>query len=172
MLRDLPHDGISLWVRDDPIIKIFSEGRETTRVAEGIYETHFAFALELKASGYLKDEYPFSPWMGNRTGSDNGPVADAMELLREAYDEDLPQDFGVCDHWAQIIERWPQIVDDEKHYIIALTKIVRAEEPASGGWRWHKWGMYIGKQEPKYEYIHDETDIDEVYCFHIFEIRG
>jgi hypothetical protein len=40
-----------------------------------------------------------------------------------------------------------------------------------GGWRWHKWGPYIGTQEPKCEYIHDEPEIEEVFTYHVYELK-
>ena len=63
---------------------------------------------------------------------------------------------GVCDDLAQIFEQCPEIVrDEERKFIISLTPIVRADQSPQGGWRWHKWGDYIGNHSPKYEYLYE-----------------
>jgi hypothetical protein len=38
------------------------------------------------------------------------------------------------------------------------------------GWRYHKWGDYIGSQNPQSEYLYDDTHIDAVWTFHIYEL--
>jgi hypothetical protein len=174
MLVDLPGDGIALWVRDDPLIRILSEGRESQRIAEGVYLSHFNFSLELKAAHLLVSEYPFSPWMNpDTTPHDGGKRHEDTEkfIVETVMDPNTPDDFGVCDHWTQITEKWPVIVDDYEHrYIIALVEIRRDDQEASGGWRWHKWGTYLGTQNPTHEYLYDDTHIDVVYTYHIYEI--
>lgn len=30
---------------------------------------------------------------------------------------------------------------------------------------------YIGIQNPQYEYLYDEEDIEKVYCYHIYEVK-
>jgi hypothetical protein len=40
-----------------------------------------------------------------------------------------------------------------------------------GGWRWHKWGPYIGKGEPTTEYLDDEDGFaDGVYVYHFYVV--
>jgi len=51
-------------------------------------------------------------------------------------------------------------------------RVIRKDlEPTDGGWRWHKWGEYIGTQNPQMEYIHDEPEIEKVYVYHIYELE-
>jgi len=80
--------------------------------------------------------------------------------------------FGVCDSPDQFFEheigKW--IIDSEKKFVVSFSKVVKAEQSDSGGWRWHKWGPYIGAHEPQCEYIYDEgEEIQEVYCYHVYE---
>jgi hypothetical protein len=143
MLVDLPPD----WrTRRDPI-GVILKGLDyaPTRVARGVYESHFNFYYDIRS--LVKSEYPF---------------IDSLDIG--------PHPFGVCDHWSQITERWPVIDLADEHYLISLTPIRREEEPPEGGWRWHKWGPYIGNQRPRHEYIFDDTHIDVVYCYRIFEV--
>ena len=79
--------------------------------------------------------------------------------------------YGVCDDYTQILERYSDILNNpNKNYVIGLSTVERKNQESYGGWRWHKWGEYIGTQNPQHEYLYDDTHIDKVYCFHIYEI--
>jgi len=82
-------------------------------------------------------------------------VADSIDQIKEYYKE--------------------EIEDTEKKYIITATPVFQEKENKGkwGGWRWHKWGEYIGKLEPKCEYLDDEEfgdDFQYVICFHLYQI--
>jgi hypothetical protein len=80
--------------------------------------------------------------------------------------------YGVCDRPAQIINACPELVTDEtRKFVISITPIEKKSQPSDGGWRWHKWGPYIGTQDPCCEYIYDEPKIERVYCYHIYELE-
>ena len=81
--------------------------------------------------------------------------------------------YGVCDNWKQIFEKIPEIKyykESNEKFVIFLCRHVRDNEPEWGGWRWHKWGPYIGEKEPQYEYLHDEPEIEMIYTFHVSRI--
>lgn len=78
--------------------------------------------------------------------------------------------FGVCDSYEQILEHFPSLITSDKKYIVALSKVTKGIEGTPYGWRWHKWGPYIGTQKPTTEYLYDEPNIDTVYTFTILEI--
>ena len=40
-----------------------------------------------------------------------------------------------------------------------------------GGWRWHKWGEYIGKHNPQYEYLDHESGIDYVLVWKLCPVE-
>lgn len=50
---------------------------------------------------------------------------------------------------------------------VFFTPMVRAEQSPEGGWRWHKWGEYIGDHTPTAEYLYDEPEIERVYVVSI-----
>lgn len=80
-------------------------------------------------------------------------------------------DYGVCDNYQQIKEEYKNLIEDhDKKYVVIMTTVEREKQPSEGGWRWHKWGSYIGNQNPQHEYICDDKHIDKVYCYHIYEI--
>lgn len=79
--------------------------------------------------------------------------------------------YGVCDNFEQIIEKNKWLENDKKNkYVIILWKVSKDTQPKDGGWRWHKWGEYIGTQESQCDYIADEPNIDFVYCYHIYKL--
>lgn len=79
--------------------------------------------------------------------------------------------YGVCDDYSQIMEKYDNLLSNpNKNYVVGLSVVERKNQPEDGGWRWHKWGEYIGTKNPTHEYLYDDTHIDKVYCFHIYEI--
>ena len=99
---------------------------------------------------------------------------------KEAENFDLPiycYSYGVCDNASQVLDYYDSLYKKynnymkDKKFVILLHPIFKEDQPEWDGWRWHKWGQYIGKYEPKYEYLYDEEGIDYVYCFTILEIE-
>lgn len=80
--------------------------------------------------------------------------------------------YGVCDTIQQIKDKYAKWFNDENlKFFVSVTPVYKSEQPESGGWRWHKWGDYIGEKERKHEYLYDEDDtIQEVLVYHIFQL--
>ena len=81
--------------------------------------------------------------------------------------------YGICDNATQVLKYYQENIeffDNNRTYIITLTPIFKKNQPEIDGWRWGKWGEYIGVQNRKSEYLYDEDDIDMVYVFDIREI--
>jgi hypothetical protein len=94
------------------------------------------------------------------------------ERWREAEYSSLPFDeYGVCDTPEQAVEKLG-LRDMPEKFFVTFVRMRRDEQPSDGGWRWHKWGPYIGDQDPQCEYLHDEPLIEEVYTFHVYEPLG
>lgn len=84
--------------------------------------------------------------------------------------------YGVCDNASQVLEYCDKQISEgelnkNKEYIIVLTPMLKRHQPKRYGWRWHKWGEYIGIQNPQYEYLADEDNIDMVYVFEVKEVE-
>ena len=80
--------------------------------------------------------------------------------------------YGVCDNYHQVLETYRDLLSlPTQKFVIMLSTVTRASQPERGGWRWHKWGEYIGTQNPQHEYLYDDTHIDKVYCFSIYEVE-
>ena len=99
-------------------------------------------------------------------------VFDKNEYFDFQNEDEYLGAYGVCDTIDQVKEKYSKWLNDPKlKFCISFTKVTKAEQPADGGWRWHKWGEYIGTKEPQYEYLYDEgDDIHEVYCYHIYQL--
>lgn len=86
-------------------------------------------------------------------------------------DDDELYCYGVCDTIDQWMEKYYEsVIQSPRKFCVAFTKVRKVDQPADGGWRWNKWGSYIGSKTPQHEYLYDEVDIDEVYCYHVVEI--
>ena len=138
----------------DPVLQEIGGGFPTTRLDEGLYEIgHFSFDMLLsKRGGNLHNEDDWDPYA------------------------DLPTDrnylgsYGVCDSPKQFMEdHGKALVESLDQFVISFTRIAKADQPAEGGWRWHKWGEYVGRLTPTTEYLHDEPEIEQVYCYHVFK---
>lgn len=154
----------------DDVSRILGMGPATV-IVQGVYRAGFAFNFnqDLTANGYTINESPFfEEWRGFFANST--AMSDDAREQEFARLDSLPHDYGVCDSWEQIVERWPVLVTSPRKFVIGLTEVVKADEPPQGGWRWHKWGDYIGIHEPMEEYLHDEPVVQRVWCFHIIEI--
>lgn len=94
-----------------------------------------------------------------------------MQLLDE-YPE-LSDDlfsYGVCDSPVQLKAELDKVDLSGRNLIVSMQQLNRSDESEEGGWRWHKWGPYIGTQNPQCEYLADEPEIETVFVYHIYEI--
>lgn len=85
--------------------------------------------------------------------------------------------YGVADSVDQIKEYFKEEIEDpNRKFFITMTPVFQDKENKGkfGGWRWHKWGEYIGELNPQCEYLDDEDfgdDFEYVICFHLYEVK-
>jgi len=95
---------------------------------------------------------------------------------KQSHDLDYPRFenfscYGVCDSWQQLLEKLPlEVKEGPIKYVIGITSIKKYDQEEEGGWRWHKWGPYIGIQQPTREYLRDEPLIEEVFVYQIYQV--
>lgn len=80
--------------------------------------------------------------------------------------------YGVCDSLLDVPEHPSYkslLADPTRRFTIIGVEVRKDHQPSSGGWRWHKWGEYIGKHEPQHEYLFYEENIESVWTFHVYE---
>ena len=79
-------------------------------------------------------------------------------------------EFVTADNIEQVLAHWAAYVDSDDRYVITVTEHAKADQPAHDGWRWRKWGEYIGGMTPKCEYLSDEPLIEKVMTASLFRI--
>lgn len=86
----------------------------------------------------------------------------------------LPKNmFGVADNIEQIKRYFAAAINNPNvNLVVSVVELKKEDEPAQGGWRWHKWGEYIGICYPQCEYLHDEPAIEKVLVFHGYFIES
>ncbi len=135
----------------NPVLDVVGSGKPLTRLGQGRYEIgHWSFdALLSKGGGNLheEDDWDSYPDLGDDLGC-----------------------YGVCDSPEQFMEdHGEKIASSQDEFVMSFTEVSKADQPADGGWRWHKGGEYVGRLKPIMEYLHDEPNIEKVYCYHIFK---
>lgn len=97
------------------------------------------------------------------------------EIYQSIFDEELgvvASTYGVCDTIDEAILYFEACIANKKHeYCIVLSPVYRKNQPPDHGWRYHKWGTYIGTQNPQHEYLYDDKHIDMLYCFNLYVVR-
>lgn len=128
------------------------------RLERGLYLcTHFNFNHYLPGPRDAWDPYWVPPF-------EVGGVPCESETKWEGVNA-----YGVCDSPEQFMEDVGKHLDAlEDEIVVSFTRLDKADEPPTGGWRWHKWGPYIGKQRRWREYLAEEPEIERVYVYHFF----
>lgn len=141
-------------VLDDPeCVKIISDVKDTLTNFDGVYMNAQLECIDDYINEKIKDNNPF--YIGEKFGV---------------------CEYGVCDNASQAIDHFKNIEKergiDFGNCVLCLRPIVKKNQPADGGWRWHKWGPYIGVKHPECEYIYDEgDDINFVWCYHLYGVE-
>lgn len=163
MLRDLPSDWSPPTDEWHTMLRSLSEdsnlhpgGRSRpVRLYRGIYLSHINFNHELE--GLITNDWPEFP----ATECDDWEVGGSWFNC-----------YGVVDHFSQLPLR--RLEEDPRNLIVLTSSHRRDRQPESGGWRWHKWGPYLGvfrEQVDDHEYLYDTPDVVEVFSYRIHEVN-
>lgn len=147
--------------RYDPITFIIEQ-------RPGIWECSSGnFHIDLIDIDIEVDPYPYITTYGNYLSRQQ-----YMELLNLDTRPDIISEYGICDDIDQLVSYARPCIDNTEYtYVIAMMPVLKCAQPEFGGWRWEKWGTYIGCQNPQADYLIDEPEIDTVYCFHIYAVK-
>lgn len=131
----------------------------TRRLERGFYQIghwNFEHLTSAKLSQYTH-EYP--------EGDGAWRVLDSMGL---------PSEYGVCDTPEQFMARFRDAMEASEHRWVVSFVVILKEDQEEHGWRWHKWGPYIGEKSPQREYLRDEgPEITQATTFHVYRVlRG
>lgn len=93
-------------------------------------------------------------------------------LGRRFSPEEIFFHYGVADSALNIFEKHSELsVFDDRNFVVFMTEIRVVDQPFEGGWRWHKWGEYIGEHTPQHEYLAYEKGIDSVFVYRIVWLK-
>ena len=127
----------------DELFKMLFGDEKPKRIEQGIYEIdHF------NSDHLLDDKWEIYPELPNINS------------------------YGVCDNYEQVLEAEPVLKESDRKYVLFVTEVAKKNQPECGGWRWHKWGPYIGNYNRTQEYLYDEPEIEKVYVYHVHEYIG
>ena len=160
MLIPMPPEGR----RRDPILSMLasmdSRSPDPKEERVGIYHIdHFGSSDFLRSFEHYPDFDPIAV-------TDNMPA----QVKEDAYEGMVSRDgYGVCDSVEQLLAHFPELEAPGSEFVVTLTELHKADQPSSGGWRWHKWGPYIGTHEIQCEYLYNEVGIESVLIYHIYE---
>jgi hypothetical protein len=107
----------------------------------------------------------------DRLGKDGLPKRYEQDSNMMDYFENTIECYGVADNIEQIKEKYKDQINSDAPIVISLSEMCKENQPEDGGWRWHKWGEYIGTQNPQCEYLYDEPEIDSVFVFHVYAVQ-
>lgn len=82
------------------------------------------------------------------------------------YRNDFDDEFYLGKSLVKMIELYP-----EYKLVLLMTPHMNTKDCSWGGWRWHKWGEYIGVHEPQHEYLSYEKGIDYVLSYDLEIVR-
>lgn len=151
---------------------VFKEEQEPTCVfivkelEPGIYQTGLNFQYRIDSFTDFKaiDAY-------GRLGQDGLPKKYDPNGSMSDFFENTIDPYGIADNIEQIKAHYKEQIASNASIVIAVTEIKKENQPEEDGWRWEKWGEYIGTKNPQSTYIHDEPEIDSVFVYHVYSVK-
>lgn len=93
-------------------------------------------------------------------------------FILDDYPSIYPLPYGVVDDVEQGLAIFRRLwIDPDRYFCITFTEERKSDNPPGDGWRWEKWGPYLGSRTPTRQYLSDEEEIERVLVFHIIELK-
>lgn len=136
-------------------------------------ENDFYKCAHIYGPGYVTGGWNSTFWLKSRKGLEQYPKMREYNNTHPKF-EGYCTSYGVVDSIEQIQEIYKALIDDpNRKFYCQIVWVDKAEETSQDGWRWHKWGPYLGDLKPQHEYLYDEDDsIKGVLTFSFIEIKG
>ena len=147
-------------LRDVNLRPHFFAKKPSQRLTKGVYQSWgWNFEMEIRGEQVYDLDYPE---LGEKKTYTLGDSSFTIGTF---------PNFGVCDSPEQLLSKLPRdVIDGPTPYVVSMVRLDKANEPGRN-WRWHKWGAYIGDQEPTQEYLFDEPVIETVWTYHVNQLR-
>lgn len=171
MLKNIPVNTVI-----DPMLlfinEITSPGDSLINVQEGVYQ---AKSFNIESTYFNKNDiYTYNHPKVRALEKEASLKLEKEECTFQEMIEatkEYGSSYGVADNLEQVLEKFKDKVESpDKNYVILMTLVERKDQSEDGGWRFHKWGPYIGDHEIEYEYLYDQKDMDSVYVYHIYRV--
>lgn len=91
-------------------------------------------------------------------------------LYKDVPNPSFRENFGVADNIEQILKHYPELLQSKDKFIVLISDVYRKDQPESYGFRYEKFGDYIGTQDIQHEFMYDDKHIDKVIIYWIFKI--
>lgn len=133
------------------ILAIMSQGQRARQIEPGMIELgHFNASHEWQVSEWHEhDGHSLFTWENENRIPDTCVVDSPAQWKAKFYD---------------------QLAADSEIWCAFFTHIEKTPGQ-TGGWRWHKWGPYVGEGEPTREYLDDEPGFDDgVWVVHVHRV--
>lgn len=83
-----------------------------------------------------------------------------------------PTKSGICDNASQVLETYHKLVDDPNRlYVVFLSPVFKCDQQPEAGFKWKRYGKYIGVHKRKESLLVDEPDIGFIFKYNIYEIK-
>lgn len=139
----------------------------------GIYMTHLNGNNDINRLTTFKSlEYDDTPIELDCCGvSDNATqVKKHLEKCIQVYQYGNDFNNDLFDQGENLVE-YMNSLNEKVKFVLLLTPIVNEHDSSHyGGWRWHKWGEYIGKHTIQYEYLDHEEGIDFIFVWELIPV--
>lgn len=119
---------------------------------------------------YINKDFSFDKWFLRQYYGYN--VEDSYVKILSHLKEHGLRSFGVADSIEQVKEYYKELEASPEKFIVIMTPVYRKNESSYGGFRFHKWGRYIGEHALKHEYFYDHKDMDVIYTFRVLMVNS
>jgi hypothetical protein len=136
------------------------------KIEIGLFEiNHHNFHLLINESDW-EDNFVFNEM--KKVYNQTNYLKEANKVRWYSFNE-----YGVCDSPEQFMEKYgKELKELPEEFCVAFTRVDRCDQEERGGWRWHKWGEYVGNGEITTEYLYDEPNFNYVYCFSVYRKKN
>lgn len=129
-----------------------------------ITDLHIEGATQIAPGLYLTNSFNFDLYLDPKSW-DTFP--------HSIVDGEWISAYGVCDSPEQFMEKIGKHLEESPNkYVVSFVRLRKEDQYPEGGWRWRKWGPYIGTQDHQAEYLFDEPVIEEVYVYSFYQYKG
>jgi hypothetical protein len=153
---------------DETLEKIYQFFKLPKRIGVGIYESNLN--MHNRIDGILVKDVHAMGFI-HPLGTPLPDYTKTPHIWPDWYEEAISSG-GVADNVEQVLHKLSPLVNNMiRTFVLEITWMRKKDQSEHGGWRWHKWGEYIGTQQPTCEYLYDEPIIEEVLVYHLHEIK-